>query len=127
MVKSLIYVPYNWFNSANFTEDMNMFDVTFNGNEITPIAFYRDQGNLGKYGGYGYGALVYDVTGLVANGENTFELNKKFATPAVYPSVLIYMYNTTGSDHIKEIYISNGADLLSATTANVANRPVHAD
>jgi len=127
MVKSFVYVPYNWFNSKLYTEDMSMFDVTFNGATVTPVAWYRDQGNLGNYGMYGYGVLVYDVTGLVANGENTFVLNKKYATPAVYPSAFIYMYNTTGSEFIKEIYISNGADLLAGTTNNVAKRPVHSD
>ena len=30
---------------------------------------YRDQPNLGKYGQYGYGVLVYDVTDLIKDGE----------------------------------------------------------
>ncbi len=127
IVKSFIYVPYNWFNAKTYTEDITMFNVTFNGANIVPVAWYRDQGNLGSYGKYGYGVLVYDVTSLIKSGENSFVLNKKNATPAVYPSVLIYMYNTTGSAVIKNVYISNGADLLAGTSNNVAKRPVKAD
>ena len=105
-----------------------MFNVTFNGAAIVPVAWYRDQSNLGGYGMYGYGVLVYDVTDLIKSGENSFVLIKKYAdTPAVYPSVLMYMYNTTGSAVIKNVYISNGADLLAGTSNNVAKRPVKAD
>ena len=127
IVKSFVYVPYNWFNAKTYTEDETMFNVTFNDASIVPVAFIRDQSNLGNYGKYGYGVLVYDVTNLIKSGENSFVLNKKNATPAVYPSVLIYMYNTTGSAVIKNVYISNGADLLAGTSNNVAKRPVHAD
>ena len=127
IVKSFIYVPYNWFNAKTYTEDMNMFNITFNGATIAPVAWYRDQGNLGNYGKYGYGVLVYDVTGLTINGENSFELKKNHPTPAVYPSVLIYMYNTTGSAVIKNVYISNGADLLAGSSNNVAGRIVEAN
>ena len=128
IVKSYIYVPYNWFNGKKYTEDITMFNVTFNGASIVPVAWYRDQGNLGNYGKYGYGVLVYDVTNLVKSGENSFVLNKKYDdTPAVYPSVLIYMYNTTGSAVIRNVYISNGADLLAGTSNNVAKRPVYAN
>ena len=128
VVKSYIYVPYNWFNGKKYTEDVTMFNVTFNGAAIVPVAWYRDQSNLGGYGMYGYGVLVYDVTDLIKSGENSFVLIKKYAdTPAVYPSVLMYMYNTTGSAVIKNVYISNGADLLAGTSNNVAKRPVKAD
>ena len=127
IVKSFIYVPYNWLNPTLLTEDINMFNATFNGVKVTPIAIYRDQGNLGNYGKYGYGVLVYDITGLTKTGENSFNLTKLAKTPAVYPSVLIYMYNTTGSAVIKNVYITNGADLLAGTSNNLAKRPVHAD
>ena len=128
VVKSYIYVPYNWFNGKKYTEDVTMFNVTFNGAAIVPVAWYRDQSNLGGYGMYGYGVLVYDVTNLIKSGENSFILIKKYDdTPAVYPSVLMYMYNTTGSAVIKNVYISNGADLLAGTSNNVAKRPVKAD
>ena len=127
IVKSFIYVPYNWFNpNSGIKEDLNMFNATFNGVKVVPSLMYRDQGNLGSYGKYGYGVLVYDVTGLVRKGENSFNLTKLAGTPAVYPSVLVYMYNTTSSNTLKEIYIINGADLL-AGTYNLANRTVHAD
>lgn len=127
IVKSYIYVPYNWFNPNLATEDISMFNTTFNGVKVIPVAFYRDQGNLGNYGKYGYGVLVYDVTDLTKTGENSFNLTKLAKTPAVYPSVLVYMYNTTGSAVVKNVYISNGADLLAGTSNNIAKRPVHSD
>jgi len=127
IVKSFIYIPYYEFNSRTYTEDGNMFNVTFNDVDIVPVALYRDQSNLGLSYYSGYGVLLYDVTGLVRNGNNFLRINKKFDTPAVYPSALIYMYNTTGSDSIKEIYIYNGADLLEGISNNVAGRTVHTD
>ena len=127
IVKSYIYVPYNWFDPNLATEDISMFNTTFNGVKVIPVAFYRDQGNLGNYGKYGYGVLVYDVTDLTKTGENSFNLTKLAKTPAVYPSVLVYMYNTTGSAMVKNVYISNGADLLAGTSNNIAKRPVHSD
>ena len=39
------------------------------------------------------------------------DLNKT-GSAGVYPATLVYMYNTTGSKLIKEVYISNGANLL---------------
>ncbi len=127
IVKSFIYVPYNWFNINLVDDELNMFNTTFNGVAVTPIALYKDQSNLGSYGKYRYGVLVYDVTGLInKTGDNKFVLNKKDKTPSVYPSIMVYMYNTTGSAVIKNIYISNGADLLS-TANNVAGRTVKSD
>ena len=128
IVKGFVYIPYYEFNSKTYVEDENMFNVTFNDVNIVPVKLYRDQSNLGRSYYSGYGVLVYDVTGLInKNGKNYLKLNKKFDTPAVYPSALIYMYNTTGSNSIKDIYIYNGADLLEGTSNNVAKRPVHAD
>ena len=128
IVKGFIYVPYNWCKPNLVTEDKNMINATFNGVKVTPVAFYRDQGNLGSYGRYGYGVLVYDVTDLInKTGSNALVLNKTAKTPAVYPSALVYMYNTTGNAVIKNVYIANGADLLAGTSNNVAKRSVHAD
>ncbi|MBR3113684.1 MAG: DUF3344 domain-containing protein [Methanobrevibacter sp.] len=128
-VKAYVYVPYNYFipNYLNkIPEDKNMFDVKFNGGVPLPVGFYRDQNNFQTEtddANYGYGLLVYDVTNLIKTGENTFVLNKKDEYPAVYPSTLIYMYNTTPSSKIKEVYISNGVDLLG-NIYNLANRNV---
>lgn len=127
IVRSFIYVPYYEFNSRTYDEDGNMFDVMFNDVNVVPVALYRDQSNLGLSYYSGYGILLYDVTGLVRSGRNYLQLNKKFDTPAVYPSALIYMFNTTQSSHIKEIYIYNGADLLEGISNNVAGRLVHTD
>ncbi len=128
-VKAYIYIPYNYYipdYSKKIPEDINMFNVKFNGVKVTPIGFYRDQSNMGNYAKYGYGLLVYDVTDSIKTGDNTFILNKKDEYPGVYPSTLIYMYNTTGSTKLKEIYISNGVDLLE-NNYNLANREVKSD
>jgi hypothetical protein len=127
-VKSLIYVPYNYFNpNEGLTENLSMFSTKFNDVEITPIMLYRDQINFGREADYGYGVLVYDVSQLIKAGSNSFALTKKSNIPFVYPSTLIYMYNTTGSETIKEVYISNDADLLSFIDFNELNREVKAN
>lgn len=127
-VKSFIYVPYSYFNpNEGLNEDLNMFSTTFNGAEINPISLYRDQINFGSEADYGYGVLVYDVSNLIKTGSNSFVLTKKSNIPFVYPSTLIYMYNTTGSKTIKNVYISNEADLLSAVDFNELCREVKID
>ena len=127
IVKSFVYVPYTWCNPPSI-EGPNMFNVTFNGEKITPIALYRDQSNLGGASGkYGYGVLVYDVTSLInKTGDNTLFLSKNATYPGVYSSSLVYMYNTTNSKVIKEIYFNHGADILY-NNYNVANRPIKSD
>ncbi len=135
LVKAYVYVPYNYFIpnyhlliNESVPEDKNMFDVTFNGKAIGKdnVKLYRDQSNLGNYAEYGYGLLVYDVTGLIENGNNTFVLNKKDTYPAVSPTTLIYMYNDASSSTLKEVYISNGVDLLE-NSYNLAKRAVKSD
>ncbi|WP_406535151.1 DUF3344 domain-containing protein, partial [Methanobrevibacter sp.] len=85
--EALLYISYNWDNVA--TGDFNSWNTTFNGQVIAPIANYRDQGNLGNYGTRAYGLVVYNVTGLVVDGDNTFVLNKSYNGVAVYPTSLI--------------------------------------
>ena len=124
-VKSLIYVPYNYFNPhEGLNENLSMFSTRFNDVEIVPVLLYRDQINFGSEADYGYGVLVYDVSQLIKVGSNSFALTKKSNVPFVYPSTLIYMYNTTGSKTIKDVYISNDADLLSFIDFNELNREV---
>ena len=126
ITNAFVYVPYNWFNAKSYVEDIDMFNITFNGASATPIDWYRDQGNLGNYGQYGYGVLIYDVSDLIEVGDNSLVLNKANPTPAVYPSALVYMYNTEGSTVSKTAYILNGADLLSNAN-NVAKRTAKSD
>jgi hypothetical protein len=110
IVSGYLFVPYNWFNARTYTEDIDMFNMTFNDASLAPVAYYRDQGNLGNYGKYGYGVLIYDVSDLIADGDNTLILNKVNPTPAVYPSVLIYLYDTPGGS-FKEVSIVAAAEL----------------
>ena len=109
MVKAFIYVSYCWASGGR--DNIDMFNVTLNGNKLNPVFFARDQSNLNS--NYGYGVVVFDATDYIINGNNVFDLKK--TSTAVYPTTLVYMYNTTGSKIVKDIYISNGADLLGVS------------
>lgn len=110
--KALLYVSYNWDKEA--AGDFNSWTTTFNESSVTPLANYRDQTNLGNYGSYGYGLVVYDVTDKVVDGSNTFALTKTKGNTAVYNRSLILMTsNPTGSP--KAVYILEEADLLATT------------
>ncbi|WP_295609099.1 DUF3344 domain-containing protein, partial [uncultured Methanobrevibacter sp.] len=111
--EAFLFVPYNWFNAKAYNETREMFDAKFNGYEIVPLEWYRDQGNLGNYGRYGYGVMVYrlNVNQINTTGANTLVLNKNDPTPAVYPSTLVYMYDVPGGS-FKDVEIVLGADLL---------------
>lgn len=121
--KGFLYIPYNWDKTT--TGSYPEFKLTFNNQNIKSKAVgrYRDQSNMGVYGTYGYGILIYDVTDFLQNGRNTLRLEKENGLTAVYPPTLLTMYNRTGSEVIKNIYIKNGADLLY-NNYNLANRPV---
>jgi len=109
---ALLYVSYNW--DKAFGGDFNSWNTTFNGEAITPLSYYRDQSNLGTtYAKYGYGLVVYDVSDLVVDGTNTFELNKTAGNAAVYPSNLIVLTDKDDADSFKIVYIYGEADLLS--------------
>ena len=58
-VNGFIYVSYNWDKSG---QTVPPFTAIFNGVAVTPVATYRDQSNMGNYGKYGYGLIVYDVS-----------------------------------------------------------------
>ena len=108
---ALLYVSYNWDKVES--GDFNTWNTTFNGKTITPIASYRDQANLGTtYAKYGYGLVVYNVTGLVVNGANTFEFSKTKGNVAVYPSNLIILTDNN-KNTFKTVYLLEEADLLS--------------
>lgn len=109
--KALLYVSYNYDKAPE--GDFKSWTTTFNGQSIAPIASYRDQPNLGNYGGYGYGLVVYDVTTAVVDGDNTFAFQKTAGKAAVYPSSLIVMTDNA-SDNPKDVYIAEEADILSA-------------
>ena len=119
IVKAFVYAPYCYGGA----DDENLYNVTFNGVKPSVVSFSRDQANIVSTSGYGL--IVYDVTDSIKTGENTFVLNKTHSTGA-YPSILIYLYNTTGSTIIKNAYIYNGADLVGMT-GNGANRPISVD
>ena len=112
--EALLYVSYNWDKIADGSfKDWN---ITFNDVAITPIANYRDQSNLGSYGKYGYGLVVYNVTDLIANGTNTLSLIKSNGSCAVYPATLLLLTDNNESENYKTVYIAENADLLSKPT-----------
>ncbi|WP_458406384.1 DUF3344 domain-containing protein [Methanobrevibacter sp.] len=108
LVKAFLYVTYAYGGS---NDNINMFNVTLNGNKLTPGYFARDASNLKANSGSG--VIVYDATEYVINGVNVLDLNKT-SSAGVYPTTLIYMYDTEGSKLVKEVYISNGADLIGS-------------
>ena len=109
--EGLLYVSYNWDKIPS--NDFNLWNITFNNNAIAPIAYYRDQSNLGTYGKYGYGLVVYNVSSIIKIGENKLVLDKDAGGCAVYPSTLILLTNNNASRTYKLVYIAENADLLS--------------
>lgn len=123
IINSFLYISYNWDKTT--TSDYPTFDLKFNGRSINEkiIGKYKDQSNLGTSGRFGYGLMIYDVSDLVYEGQNSLTLKKESGLTAVYPSALITTYNITGSNIIKQIFIKNDADLLY-NEYNLANRSV---
>ena len=113
VVDSLLYVSYNW--DGVDSGDFNTWNVTFNNVAVTPIANYRDQGNLGNYGNKGYGLVVYNVSSLVKSGDNLVTISKNSGKSAVYPSSLLILTNNNESETTKNVYIAENADLLAKT------------
>ena len=107
---ALLYISYNW-DKASY--DYKTWNITFNNQNISPIAHYRDQSNLGSYGTRGYGLVVYNVTDLIKEGDNTLVLEKISGNSAIYPSTLIVFTDIEGVNTYKTAYISENADLLS--------------
>ena len=95
-----MYVTYAY---GGINDNINMFNVALNDNKLTPVYFARDASNLKANSGSG--VIVYDVTQYLINGVNVLDLNKT-GSAGVYPTTLVYMYNTTGSKLQKEVYIS---------------------
>ncbi len=125
IVGAIVIIPYNWFSPKVANETADMFNITFNGKTLAPMAYYRDQANIGNSGKNGYGVLVYNVNDTLIDGENTLVLNKLYKTPAVYPSTLAYWTNVHNGN-FKEIHYVLGADLL-ANDYNKAGRTVKSD
>ena len=114
VVEALLYISYNWDKVAS--GDFNSWNIAFNGKTIAPVANYRDQSNLGTYGRYGYGLVVYNVTALVKSGANKLVLNKDAGGSAVYPPSLVLLTNNDENKTFKTVYIAENADLLSKPT-----------
>ena len=123
---SFLYISYNWDKTS--TGEYPQLDLKFNGRDIENklVGKYRDQSNLGSSARYGYGLLIYDVSSLICEGQNSLVLKKDKGLTAVYPSALITLYNSTDSGVLRHVIIRNDADLLY-NSYNTANRPVQSD
>ena len=108
--------------------DYPILDLKFNGRNIENhlVGKYKDQSNLGSSGRYGYGLLIYDVSDLIYEGQNSLILKKDKGLTAIYPSALITLYNSTGSNALRHVVINNDADLLY-NKYNLANRSVESN
>lgn len=109
IVKVLLYFKYNW-DTSFFP---NGWNITFNGRDILNeyITHETDRGNLGGWGAYDYGLLVFDVTEYYkANEINSFVINKT-RNCALYPSTLFVLYNVTDSNSVKDVYFSDICDV----------------
>ena len=85
-IRAFLYFNYNW-DTSFFP---NGWTLIFNDVEITSdyVSFERDRGNLGGWGAYDYGLLVFDVSEYYkANEENYFSIEKT-GNCALYPSTL---------------------------------------
>ncbi|WP_458453817.1 DUF3344 domain-containing protein, partial [Methanobrevibacter sp.] len=110
IVKVFLYFNYNW----DTTPFPNGWELTFNGKDILNdyLVFEKDRGNLGGYGAYDYGLLVFDVTkDYKVNDNNSFVISKE-GNCALYPSTLFVLYNMSGSDYIKDVYFSDICDVF---------------
>ena len=110
IVKVLLYFAYNWDTSYY----PNGWNLTFNNRDILNqnISYEMDRGNLGYYGSYNYGLVVFDVTELYnVNDINSFVINKT-GNCALYPSTLFVLYNVTDSDSIIDVYFSDVCDVF---------------
>ena len=108
VAEALLYVSYNWNNPS--LGDFTSWNITFNNKVIAPIANYKDQGNLGNYGKYAYGLVVYNVTGLVVNGGNALSINRTPRNVAIYPASLLVLTNDEDSFVEKTVYILEEVD-----------------
>ena len=109
-IRAFLYFNYNW-DTSFFP---NGWTLTFNDFEITSeyITFERDRGNLGGWGAYDYGLLVFDVSEYYkANEENYFVINKT-GNCALYPSTLYVLYDMPNSHVTKDVYFSDICDVF---------------
>ncbi|WP_405306893.1 DUF3344 domain-containing protein [Methanobrevibacter sp.] len=109
-IRAFLYFNYNW-DTSFFP---NGWTLIFNDVEITSdhISFERDRGNLGGWGAYDYGLLVFDVSEYYkANEENYFAITKT-GNCALYPSTLYVLYDMPNSHVTKEVYFSDICDVF---------------
>ncbi|WP_405274219.1 DUF3344 domain-containing protein [Methanobrevibacter sp.] len=109
IVKVFLYFNYNWDTSYY----PNGWNLKFNEANLigTEISYEKDRGNLGGWGAYNYGLLVFDVTDYYkVNEENSFIITKT-GNCALYPSTLYVLYNVSGSNSVKDVYFSDICDV----------------
>lgn len=126
ITNAFLYISYNWDKTTK--SEYPQLDLKFNGRAIENklVGKYKDQSNLGSSARYAYGLLIYDVSDLIYEGQNSLILKKEKGLTAVYPSALITLYNSSRSNVLRHVVIDNDADLLY-NSYNLANRPVQSN
>jgi PGF-pre-PGF domain-containing protein len=113
IITARLYQPYSYDQTAGGSPD---WTAVFNGNEVTPVAIYKDRKGFGSYD-YPYGLYVYNVTSGFSTAGNTFALTPGSTNNnALYGGYLVVVYRNT-SDMQKTIYINEEADLLIGKTS----------
>ena len=109
-IRAFLYFNYNW-DTSFFP---NGWSLTFNDVEITAdyISYERDRGNLGGWGAYDYGLLVFDVTEYYKANQNNSFVIEKTGNCALYPSTLYVLYDMPNSHVTKDVYFSDICDVF---------------
>ena len=109
IAKVLLFFNYNW-DTSFYPEG---WTLTFNEYPLVGenISFEMDRGNLGGWGAYDYGLIVFDVTDVYNINENNSFIIEKTGNCALYPSTLLVLYDMPDSNVVKDVYISDICDV----------------
>ncbi|MBN1193797.1 MAG: DUF3344 domain-containing protein [Methanomicrobiaceae archaeon] len=119
-----LYVPYTWDNSGEMPD---RFDLTFNGNVLTPGHHYEDRKNFAGYANHDYGLMTYDVSSFFNPAENTALLSKDdaYTNVALYGLTLAVIYEDA-TETRKQIFLNEEFDILGADETGYATTPEEA-
>ena len=110
VVEARLYQPYSY----NTKGSDPAFVMSFNGNNVNPIAKYTDRKNFGSYNAP-YGLYVYNVTAQFNSTGNSITLTpeseNKYALWGAY-LVVVYSDSDPTTTSIKKIYINDEFDMI---------------
>jgi len=90
-----------------------LWTATFNGGTVTPTATYTDRKGYGSWN-YPSEVYMYDVTSAFDKaGTNTWSLSSgEYLNVALYPTVMVVVFQDPATQTEKTIYINDECDLL---------------